>query len=58
MNEHDLSTFYWRNRAEEYLRLAKESPDPARIEWLAKLAALYSAAVDKMENTSGPVVNG
>jgi hypothetical protein len=59
MNEHDLaeSTFYWRNRAEEYLRSARQSPDPVRTEWLAKLAAAYSAAMNKVENTSGPAVN-
>jgi hypothetical protein len=58
MNEFDLalSTFYWRKRAEDYLRIKKEGPDTARAERLAKLAAAYSAEMDQVESAPGPAM--
>jgi hypothetical protein len=58
MIEHDLMrrTFYWRKKAEEYLRFSNDGPDPARAERLAKLAAAYTAAMDEGESTSRSAV--
>jgi hypothetical protein len=52
MNKHNPETSYWRERAEEYLRLAKESLDPPTAHWLGALGAIYSDAMDQVENVS------
>jgi hypothetical protein len=43
-------TSYWRERAEEYRRLAEESFHPATAKRLRALSVLYSASMDDVEN--------
>jgi hypothetical protein len=48
------SVAYWREKAEECLRLARESTNPALADQLDKLAAAYLAAVEEILNTHKP----
>jgi hypothetical protein len=43
---------YWREKAAEYVRLAKDCSDPLTAEWMTKLASVYLAAAEDIEAKS------